>query len=189
MPILPAEPALYPDNLLTLPDPDLPPQGEWRVLHTRPRQEKSLARDLSLKGTPYYLPLVRQRRRIRDRVVTSFLPLFDGYLFLFSSRDAYIDALSTQRVVRALVVPDQQRLWTDLRQLYQLTNSGLAVTAEPCLLPGQLVEITSGPLTGFRGRIVRSASGRRFVVEVDFICRGASVLCDGMTLQPLVDLC
>ena len=58
-------------------------------------------------------------------------------------------------------------------------QSGAAASGEPILIG------VSGPLTGLRGRVIRSASGRRFYVEVDFIGRGASVLCDGMTLLPI----
>jgi transcriptional antiterminator RfaH len=189
MPILPLETSVFPDDLLALPDPAPGVAAEWRVLHTRPRQEKSLARELVQKEIPFYLPLIAHQRRFGVRVMTAQLPLFDGYLFLYSDRDAYHEALATRRVVRGLAVADQQRLWADLRQVFALISSGLQVTPEPCLLPGQLVEIASGPLAGFRGRIVRSASGRRFVVEVDFIRRGASVLCDAMTLRLVEEPC
>jgi transcriptional antiterminator RfaH len=185
MPILPAETAVFPDDLLTLAEPVPALDTEWRVLHTRPRQEKSLARELVQKEIRFYLPLVTQQRRVRGRLMNSRLPLFDGYLFLYSDRDAYHEALSTQRVVRGLSVPDQERLWDDLRRLHGLIASGLPVTPEPSLQAGQLVEIASGPLAGLCGRVVRSASGRRFIVEVDFIRRGASVLCDAMSLRPI----
>jgi transcriptional antiterminator RfaH len=188
MPILPAETSVFPDDLLLVPDLVLA-DAEWRVLHTRPRQEKSLARDLVQKEIPFYLPLVAHARRFRGRTMTAELPLFDGYLFLHSDRNAYHEALATRRVVRGLPVTDQERLWADLRRVFALISSGLPVTPEPCLLPGQFVEITSGPLAGLCGRIVRSASGRRFVVEVDFIRRGASVLCEAMTLRPVEGPC
>jgi len=90
-------------------------------------------------------------------------------------------------VVRSLSVPDQQGLWANLRRLHGLIASGRPVLPEECLVPGQLVEITSGPLLGFQGRVIRSTSGKRFVVAVDFIGRGASVDCEGMTLRALKD--
>src|SRR5260370_39513442 len=97
MPILPAETSVFPDDLLTLPDRASPLDGAWRVLHTKPRQEKSLARDLIVREVPFYLPLFAQQRRIRGRVFTALLPLFDGYLFLHGDQDAYYSALATQR--------------------------------------------------------------------------------------------
>jgi transcription antitermination factor NusG len=189
MPILPAQTSVFPDDLFALPDPAHAVAAEWRVLHTKPRQEKRLACELVQKEIPFYLPLIAHERRFRGRIMKSQLPLFDGYLFLRSNRDAYHEAMATHRVVRGLTVPDQERLWGDLRRIFGLISSGLPVTPEPCLLPGQLVEIASGPLAGFRGRVVRSASRRRFVVEVDFIRRGASVLCDAMTLRPIEEPC
>lgn len=188
MPILAEEPSLHPDGLMgmewTAPEAD---QCQWRVLHTKPRQEKALARELLQWGEAFYLPLAGRRQRIAGRWMTSRVPLFNGYLFLYSTPDGYLQTLTTQRVVRCLPVPDQARLWADLRRLHALLSSGLPVLPEDRLSPGQLVEITSGPLAGFQGRILRTSSGRRFVVEVDFIGRGASVLCEGMTLRAVKD--
>jgi transcriptional antiterminator RfaH len=134
---------------------------------------------------PFYLPLARRRLRIRGRAVTSFVPLFPGYLFLLGDRDERVAALATRRVVRALDVADQEGLWGDLRQVYRLIASGAPVAPEDRLVPGAAVEIHSGPLAGLRGVIVRAASGHRFVVQVDFIQRGASVLIDEATLTPV----
>ena len=71
----------------------------------------------------------------------------------------------------SLKVPDQERLWSDLRQIRQLIETGAPITPEDRLQTGMPVEIRSGPLTGLRGTIQRTASGRRFVVQVDFIQR------------------
>jgi transcriptional antiterminator RfaH len=186
MPLLSAEPCVFPEGLFADCDPPgLPELGPWLVLHTRPRQEKSLARELFGKRIPFYLPVAPRRYSQRGRVMTSHLPLFTGYLFLLADPEQRMAALSTQRVARCLPVADQPRLWADLRQVHRLIDSGLPLTPEEALEPGQRVEIVSGPLTGFRGEVVRSASGDRFVVKVDFIHRGASVLCEGMSLRPL----
>jgi transcriptional antiterminator RfaH len=179
MPILPAETVHYPDELFAAPQRT---DGQWWVLHTRPRQEKSLARDLLAHQVPFYLPQVSHRARIRGRVMTSHVPLFPGYVFLLGSERQRITALSTRRVVHSLPVQDQDRLWEELGQINQLIESGAPVTPEERLGPGQSVEICSGPLAGLRGIIIRAAAGRRFVVRVDFIQRGASVELDDYTV-------
>ena len=56
---------------------------------------------------------------------------------------------------------------------------------EERLEPGDPVEITAGPLAGLSGIVVRAASGRRFVVRVDFIQKGASILLEAGDLVPL----
>jgi hypothetical protein len=54
---------------------------EWWVFHVRPRQEKSLARDLMKRQVPFYLPLISRRWRSKGRLMNSLVPLFPGYVF------------------------------------------------------------------------------------------------------------
>jgi len=175
MPITPAEPQLFPADLFGSGKPAGPLDRAWWVLHTRPRQEKSLARQMGRSEVPFFLPLIPHRLQVRSRVMTSHIPLFPGYVFLFANRDERIAALATARVVQSLAVPDQDGLWDNLAQLHRLIASGKPIHAEDRLIPGALVQIKSGPLAGLRGRIVREASRCRFIVAVDFIQRGASV--------------
>jgi len=185
MPVLSQELDLYPDYLLGETEREEATEKVWWVLHTRPRQEKSLVRQLHRARIAYYLPLIPRRWRLRGRTMTSHLPLFPSYVFLFADRQERVWALSTKRVVRSLQVPDQTVLWQDLRRIHRLIVTGVPVTPESRLASGMMVEITSGPLAGLKGRILRSASGHRFVVQIDFIQRGASVLLDDFTLTRL----
>ena len=75
----------------------------------------------------------------------------------------------------------------DTDALCRLIESGAPITPEDHLEPGVFVEIQHGALAGLKGRIIRAASGRRFVVEVDFIHRGASVMLDDFNLLPVDD--
>ena len=184
MPILRAEPVLQSEEIFAS---DLTSfhEGRWWVLHTKPRQEKSLARWLHATRIDFYLPTIEHRSRIRGRIVTAHLPLFPGYLFLHADQERRVASLTTNRVVRCLDVDNQHEFWNDLRQIHRLLASGLPVMPEQNLGPGMRVEITSGMLTGLTGTIVRSASGRRFVVRVDFIQQGASVLIEDFALSPI----
>jgi transcription antitermination factor NusG len=175
MPILTAEPALHPEDLFERAR-DEAGAARWWVLHTRPRQEKSLGRRLHEQGIAFFLPLIANRLRVRGKTLQSYLPLFGGYLFLHGQGEEHQFALATRRVARAIDVADQVKLWTDLQQIHRLIASGAAIRPEDQLEPGAPVMIQSGPLAGLRGVIAKSASGNRFVVKVDFIQRGASVL-------------
>jgi transcription antitermination factor NusG len=185
VPILAAEPDRYPVHLFETPDAIDASDRDWFVLHTRPRQEKSLARYLHAAGVSYFLPAIPRRRRLPTRVLTTHMPLFPGYLFLFADRDERQTALASNRVAHAIEVRDQVRLWDDLRQVNKLIGADVPVTAESQLAPGTPVEITTGPLAGLRGTVIKTASGRRFVVRVDFIHQGASVLLEDCSLLPL----
>jgi transcriptional antiterminator RfaH len=187
VPILAAEPDRYPAHLLDAHSlvESTSAGRAWHVLHTRPRQEKSLARHLHAANVAYYLPTVRRRCRARGRVLTTHAPLFPGYLFLHADRDERLTALASNRVAHALAVHEQARLWNDLRQIDRLLGAGLPVAAETRLAPGTPVEITTGPLAGLFGTVIRTESGRRFVVRVDFIHQGASVLLEDCAVLPL----
>ena len=185
MPILPAEPERFPDCLLDRPTPAERAARRWWALHTRPRQEKSLARDLCDRRIPFYLPLLTRRLQIRGQAVTSRVPLFPGYVFLLGLPEERLTTLATRRVVRSLEVVDQDGLWRDLCQVSRLIASGKPVAPEDRLVPGAVVEIRSGTLAGLRGVIVKAASGHRFIVRVDFIQRGASVLLDDVSLMKI----
>ena len=115
------------------------------------------------------------------------LPLFTGYVFLLADRDERVTALSTGRVVRSLPVADQARLWDDLGRLHRLLASGLPVVREDGPAPGTWVVVRSGPLEGLRGKVLEAVSARRFLVQIDFIQQGASVLLEDCRLEPVDD--
>lgn len=194
MPILKSEPMAHPADLL---EAELPPAlraeeaGEepdagprWWAVHTKPRQEKALARDLAERDIPFFLPLYEFRRRRAGRLLTSQVPLFDGYLFIFADRKQRLAAFGTRRVASAIEVADQKRLWYDLRQIKRLLELKAPVTPEQKLAPGDEVAIHSGPLAGLTGVIVGGSADRKFVVRVDFIQRGASVALDPVDVKP-----
>jgi transcriptional antiterminator RfaH len=185
MPLLPPEPNLYPADLFTGDRAETAGASRvWWVLHTKPRQEKSIARQLLEARVPFYLPVIARRCVVRQRVLQSHVPLFAGYVFLLADRAERVTALATNRVVRTLEVFDQELLWHDLSQVFRLIAAGAPITPEARLVPGAAVVIRTGPLAGLKGKILRTASGQRFVVQVDFIQQGASVLLDDFRLAP-----
>jgi transcription antitermination factor NusG len=183
MPLLRAECSLYPANLFEESRRSAPPEHRWWVLHTKPRQEKALARELVDRQVGFYLPLIEKRTRTRGRSFTSHIPLFHSYVFLFGSEEDQVESLSTYRVVNTLEVFDQQQFWNDLTQVYRLITAVKFVRPEERFTPGVKVAIRSGPLAGLLGEVVKTASGNRFVVKVNFLQRGASVVLEDLDLE------
>ena len=177
MPILPAEPDLYPNDLWE----NRPParggiERRWWCLHTKPRQEKAVARDLRVLRVPFYLPqVVHEDRTPQGRKTRSTIPLFPSYLFLLGDDQERMTALKGNRLVRAIETPDQDGLSHDLKQIHQMLASGLAVVPEPAAPVGARVRILSGPLTGIEGRVVRRGKRDQFVAVVHFLGSGATV--------------
>ncbi len=173
MPLLPLEPFVAPDDLLGDPAA-LPAEGRWWVLHTRPRAEKRLARELLRRGGAFFLPLHTRTWRSRGSTLSSHLPLFPGYVFLHGDGAARWVALETNQVARVIPVEDQRQLHDDLVRVHHLMVSGLPLTPEERLQPGAAVEIVHGPLAGLTGKVLKKGKGLRLVVEVRLLQQGVS---------------
>jgi transcriptional antiterminator RfaH len=183
MPLLAEEPVVFPPNLFE--GGETSADDRWWVLHTRPRAEKTLARQLFTRQISYFLPQYQRNWRYRGRRLSSYLPVFSGYVFLFGDPDARVRAVETNLVANTLTVVDQDQLYQDLRRVHQLIASGLPLAPEARLLPGEPVEVVSGPFTGMEGKILQR-NKMRFVVEVRFLQQGVSVDMEGWMIRPLI---
>ncbi len=187
MPILPAEPDLHPSDLWKEGGEGRnAANARWWCLHTKPRQEKAVARLLRFQDIAYYLPqAVKVERTPRGRKTRSLIPLFPGYLFLLGPDSARTEAVRTNRLVQVLDVVDQENLVRELRQIHRMLTSGLPVLPEPALPVGSRVRITSGPLTGIEGVILRHGKRDQFVAVVHFLGRGATVDLEDWQVEPV----
>ncbi|HTW95068.1 MAG TPA: transcription termination/antitermination NusG family protein [Tepidisphaeraceae bacterium] len=160
--------------------------GLWKVVHTKSRQEKVLADELTAAGIVHYLPLVEQARYYGRRKAKVSLPLFAGYLFLKgSNEDAYI-ADRTRRVAKIIPVPHQQQLEWELRNIWlALSRNGL-LDLYPYLNVGEKVEVRSGPFRGLQGLIERRIGNTsRLVLQITMLGRAVCLEIDGALLDPI----
>jgi transcription antitermination factor NusG len=90
--------------------------------------------------------------------------------------------MATNRVASLLQVTDQDQLGEDLRRVRSVLDLGRPVSSEVKLVPGTVVTLRDGPLTGMTGILIREVGGFKFIVQVDFIQQGVSVTVDGAWL-------
>jgi transcriptional antiterminator RfaH len=187
MPILPAEPDLHPEDLWER-GRFADPNERWWCLHTKPRQEKAVARELRVRNVSYYLPqVVKVDRTPQGRRIRSNVPLFTGYLFLLGDERARYEALRTNRLAQVLEVYDQDTLIGDLRQIHQMMASGLTVLPEPTMPVGSRVRVKTGPLVGIVGTVIRRGKRDEFVAVVQFLGRGATVALEDWQVERIDD--
>ena len=184
MPILAAEPSLFPENLLD-DFVDERVDRRWWAIYTKSRQEKSLARQLLGMEIPFYLPLIPKTNLIRGRRITSRIPLFGSYMFLFASEEERIKALSTERIVQLLPAPSTQEIAGDLQNVRTLIGSGAPLTLEARMAVGQMVRVKSGALMGLEGTILSRRGEDRLLVAVRFLQQGASILIQDFQVEPI----
>lgn len=156
---------------------DAPASGAttWRVVHTKSRQEKALAETLEGAGIECFLPLIRRLRTYGHRRRVAQIPLFACYLFLRGGEEDARFALETGRAVRALHVPDPQRLERELDSIRLALAAGADLVASPSLRPGRRVRVARGPLKGVEGVIETTHGRRRLVLEVHALNQSTSL--------------
>ncbi len=185
MPALAPETCLLPEELFAT-DREVSETSRWWLLHTKPRAEKAVARMLASKRISFFLPLYQQQKRVQRRSVTSFLPLFPGYVFLRGGDEERVVAFETNRIANCIRVEDQLAMDRDLVRVHASIESGLPLLPEERIQPGTPAEIVSGPLAGHQGVVVRSGKNLKFVIEVNFLQRGAAIEVDSSMVRPML---
>jgi transcriptional antiterminator NusG len=149
----------------------------WWVAHTRPRNEKALARELRALGVVCYLPLYRRvtRSRSRDRVSRSIVPVFPEYLFFNGSEEQRVRALRTDRIVSTLTVVDQRQLVGELRHIQRVIRTGAGFALEPEIIIGDWVRVIAGPLMGVEGVVRRLRPRSRVALNVHLLSQSVQV--------------
>jgi transcription antitermination factor NusG len=159
--------------------------GDWFVMHTKSRQEKSLADTLVSMRVPHFLPLVPRVRFYGRRKAKVETPLFPGYVFLKGTREQAFDADRTNRVARIIDVRDQRQLNEELHALWLALNHDQPLDPYPYLREGIRVVVRSGPLRGMQGLIESRTSRDRLVLQVHALGQASSLEIDPSLLEPI----
>lgn len=160
--------------------------GRWWVLHTKPRNEKALARDLSAHGAGWFLPLVRLQRTYGRRSVHVEVPLFPGYVFLCGCLEDRLAALQTHRVANVLEVADQEGMRIDLSQVYRALSGDKAVDLYPGIRTGRRCRVSGGSLVGMEGVVIRRRNVWRVFLAVHALGQSAELEIDAALIE-LID--
>jgi transcription antitermination factor NusG len=148
----------------------------WYALHTRHQHERLVARSLLNKGFEVFLPQYTVTRRWSDRAKQVSVPLFPCYIFLRGGLNNRLAVLTTPGVHgfvgfagRAAAIPEEQ--------IDAVRRAAQEVTIEPhpFLRCGDRVRVTSGPLEGVEGVLVRKKNSFRLVLSLELLCRSAAV--------------
>jgi len=157
----------------------------WFAAKTRPRHEKTVLRQLEEGGLEAFLPTSPRWSRWKDRRKRIDWPLFPGYCFVHIPREA-LRAVRKCRGVVSIVssegkpasIPDHE-----IDNVRTLLASHLPSDPCPLIQEGSLVEVTSGPLRGVVGRLVRKGSQARLILSVGLIGQGISVGVDAADVK------
>jgi len=184
MPILKQESDVFPANLLEDGELLAQPEHSWWCVYTLSRREKELMRKLAKVEVAHYGPVIPKRYRSPNgRLRTSWIPLFPNYIFLFADEAARIRALTTNCISRCDKIEESQQLLEDLRRIQPVIQSGVPLTPEGKLQPGNQVRVKSGHFAGFEGTVIRREGKTRFSISIQYLSQGVSVEMDEGLLE------
>jgi transcription antitermination factor NusG len=162
-------------------------EGDWYALYTRHQHEKTVAWLLSAKGFEIFLPLYTALRRSPQRVRQVTLPLFPSYVFLRGGLDRWLQIVTTPGVCTIVgsgsgpaAVPA-----AEIEAIRQVLDGATSVEPHPFLKCGDRVRVTSGPLAGLEGILVRKRNLFRLVISIEMLGRSAAVEVDAAAIESL----
>ena len=160
--------------------------GTWWAAYTKSRFEKAFAWDLFNHSIGYFLPM---REKVifsggRKRYIMS--PLFKSYVFFCGTEQDRYTALTTNRICRMIEIDDQDGLIEELLCIEKALVSKAVIDNYPRLPKGSRCRITSGPMMGIEGVIIKRKDAKaRMVIDVTILGQGAVVEIDSDLLEPL----
>jgi transcription antitermination factor NusG len=153
----------------------------------RTRCEKVVDTCLGQRDVDHFLPLYKKQTQWSDRVRTSFVPLFPGYVFARFNRDG---------LHRVCTIPDFMYIVgrgsapepleeEEIVAVKRLVADGAGVGPWPFCTAGQLVEVIRGPLAGLRGGYVRAKSESRLIISLPLLQRSVATEVESYNVRVL----
>ncbi|KEO74756.1 UpxY family transcription antiterminator [Anditalea andensis] len=143
--------------------------SKWYVMYTAPRAEKKVAQRLVENGLEVFLPMVEEVRQWSDRKKKVQRALFNGYLFVKTTKDKLWESLQVQGAVKFVnfsgvhaTVRDEEILL-----IQRVLETGVSVDVEATEIePGEKVKILGGPLQGFTGECIQKGNQDYFIIRI-----------------------
>lgn len=156
----------------------------WHALYTWARHEKKVALHFEERGITYFLPLYTALHKWNKKTAKVSLPLFPGYVFVQTSREARHIPLAVPGVVHFVgpATSPAEIPAEEVECLRNLLKTQRKAQPHPYLAPGNRVRIASGPMSGVTGIIQRTSTGCRIIISVDMIMRSVAVEVDADSL-------
>ncbi|MFH0761242.1 MAG: UpxY family transcription antiterminator [Bacteroidota bacterium] len=150
----------------------------WYAVYTRLNHEKSVEKSLLDQNIEAYLPTIKTLHTWSDRKKWIETPLFKSYVFVRVSNKEYFRVLHISSVLnyicfggQASVIPDKQ-----IEMVKKiLTEEMECEVSNRFYEPRELVQITSGPLAGQQGEVVKCDGKHNMLLRIDHLSHSLMV--------------
>ena len=142
---------------------------KWYVLRVKSQHEKKVLQHCIFEGIKAYLPLLKSLRVWSDRKKWIDMPMFPGYIFIYSSSREFFRALGHSSVFDCIrfnglpaIIPSEQIDAVRIIEQQEIKS----VSEGECLSCDAYVRIICGPLKGIEGRISRVENRSYFTIDI-----------------------
>ena len=102
---------------------------------------------------------------------------------MFGDEENRRSALTTNCISKCDKVTESGELLANLRQLKTIIETGVPLTPEGRLEPGNRVRVKSGHFAGYEGTVLRREGKTRFLLTVQYLNQGVSIEMDEGLLE------
>jgi len=157
----------------------------WYALYTRHQHEKTVHRILAGKGFEAFLPLYASAHHWRDRVKRVSLPLFPCYVFLRGPLEHWLPVLTTPGVHSVVGFGGEPASISsvEIEAIRTVIEGSVKAEPHPYLKCGDQVRVTTGPLRGLEGILLRKKNWCKLLLSVEMLQRSVAVEIDAAMVQ------
>jgi len=161
---------------------------KWYVMYTASRSEKKVATRLRENGKEVYLPIIEELRQWSDRKKKVERPLFNGYVFVKTTRNELWECLQIPGAVKFVHFSGQHATVRDeeLATIERIISTGVAIESDGSVIePGEKVEVIGGALQNMTGEVIEKGNKDYFLIRIPSINQNMLVSVPRKFLQPI----
>jgi len=142
---------------------------QWYAIYSKPRQEVCARDNLERQDFEAYLPMIKRKKRNREKWIDVVEPLFPRYLFIHLAlfQDSFYSIRSTRGVSKIVQFGNEPVKvpagLVDKLKASQSPGQEFIDPARPLFSIGDELTVTDGPFKGVSG-IVKETSGQERVI-------------------------
>lgn len=163
-------------------------EQQWFVLYTTSRSEKKVAQRLKERGLEVFLPIVEELRQWSDRKKKVQKALFNGYVFVKTSKANLWESLQVPGAVKFVNFSGEHATVREeeIMTIKRILETGVAVETDSSEIePGEKVVILGGPLRNLEGECIQKGNKDYFVIRIPGIHQNVLVNIERKFLQVL----
>ena len=139
---------------------------------SKSNMERSVAHTLGSRGIDVFLPLRKRSSKTKLKKDVEE-PLFSGYVFASFEANATYPVVTSPGVAYVLRSGSglAEVAATEIQSLRAVCHDTNSLEHLPTFHPGELVQITEGPLAGVQAVVIRDKTGGKLVVSISLLQR------------------